>query len=458
MVDKIKEYIQSENLIEMGESVTLGVSGGADSVALLLSFLEIRDDYDLNIDVIHINHGLRGEDARNDALFVESLCKKLDVPCQVFEVDVNALVKNEGLSVEEAARQLRYGVFTEHAAPKLVIAQHMDDNAETVLMQLLRGTGLSGLGGINPISNAFGLTIIRPLLCVRKSEIEEYLAENEQDYCTDETNFDNEYTRNKIRNEIFPLLEEINHKAIEHINHTASIMRAWDKDVELSAAMVVEEAASGDRINKERLMMLPEAFRNEAIKCWLEKRTDGGKDIGKYHIEEATKLLSAQVGKSIDLPGKYRVICDYEYLSLVEENDIQEEEEFLYEVKIPRIELGEVYEEMYGDYNIYFAVLENTGDDPPRDDYVKWIDYDKIKDDLVIRHRKEGDYIYINSTDQKSFSRYCIDEKIPREERDEIPLICCGDHVLWSVGYRLSEGAKINSDTKEILSIEVTGL
>lgn len=218
MEQKVNAYIQKYHMLEKGEKIVIGVSGGADSVCLLFLLLSLRSEWDLKLQAVHVHHGLRGADADADEQYVRKLCQVQDVPLYVFHEDVKAYAKERGMTEEEAGRVLRRERFVqiknETGASKIVLAHHKNDNVETVLWNLSRGSGIRGAGGIRPKNGDW----IRPLLCVTREEIEDYLGERKIAYCEDATNKEDDYTRNRLRNHVIPYLqEEINALSLIHI-------------------------------------------------------------------------------------------------------------------------------------------------------------------------------------------------------------------------------------------------
>ncbi|MBQ7636234.1 MAG: tRNA lysidine(34) synthetase TilS, partial [Lachnospiraceae bacterium] len=242
---KIIDFCREKKLLDSGDGVLMGLSGGADSVCLLFMLNSLREEMELTIRAIHINHGIRGEEADRDEAFCKAFCEKLKVPFEAVHADIPALAKEEGLGLEEAGRKFRYDIFKERAKAlglnKIAVAHHMNDSAETMLFQMVRGSRLNGLSGIRPQND----NIIRPLLCVTREEIEEVLAENGLEYVTDSTNLSSDYTRNYLRNEILPALEKLRPNACRHMAETAAYLARvadfMEKRAEEIYARAVEE-------------------------------------------------------------------------------------------------------------------------------------------------------------------------------------------------------------------------
>ncbi len=452
MKSKVLDFIRKNKLLNKGDSVVLGVSGGADSICMLKILSDAQKRRDISLYVLHINHQIRGEEAEQDAAFVKRACTKFKVPHRVVSVDVPSIAEKEGLSLEEAGRIIRYQEFSNYAyevgASKIAVAHNSNDNAETVLMNLARGTGIKGLSGIAPkrkMEDAKGNTIevIRPILCLSRKEIEDYLKKNEIEYRNDSTNDSTDYTRNKIRLEIMPILENINDNAMQNITNAskelASTSEYIDKDVEEAYKRYVME-------KDNKLFLSDEAFVSDPIvltgiiRKMIENIAGKLKDITRVHVGDVVNLSEKQVGKKVDLP--YSIVAEREYdgISMSCNTDEEETTSDEKEVVISFEEGG----------------FDHTDIEELK--YTKWLDYDKI-DEVEIRTRRKGDYIVVNADGgKKKLKDYFIDEKIPRKERDNVLLVADGNHVLWVVGHRISEAAKVTPKTNKVVKLTYKGL
>lgn len=302
MMKKVLDYVNKNNILEHGDSVILGVSGGADSVCMLHLLNSLKEELGIELTVVHVNHGIRGMEAERDAEFVEHISKKLGVECKIFHIDVPSIARNRKISEEETGRIERYAVFEsvaqEIGANKIAVAHNLNDNSETVLFHLFRGSGLKGMTGI-PVKRG---KIIRPLLCLTRSEIEEYLEKNQLNYCIDSTNKETEYSRNKLRLEILPYIKEnINSKADEHIVNTAEGLREVYDYIECQTNEAYEECVRNNIIlNKAK--NLPSVILKEVIRRWIFKNTGSLKDITAIHIGMVVSLLNNNVSKKIEIP------------------------------------------------------------------------------------------------------------------------------------------------------------
>lgn len=416
-----------------GEKIGLAVSGGADSVALLLILFDLSKNLNLNLTVRHFEHGIRGEESLEDSRFVESLCKRLEIPFYMGSADIPEFAKKNGLSIEEAARIKRYEFLTSGDEDVIATAHNLNDNAETFIFNLIRGTKITGLCGIEPESVINGKKIVRPLLSVTREEIEEYLKERGQEYRMDSTNSDVDYSRNKLRLIVFPALKEINSKTFEHIYSTTEYLTKLKELTDAITDEIIRNNPEDSILNINLIKEINPFLQKEVIHKWLKLNTNNAKDIGQKHIDSVHGLMASGVGKSIDLPGAV-VKRDYEELRLSKDE----------ETSVKKIKYT---------FNIY---PKKNDTQILRELYTKQFDYDKILCGFSLRTPERGDYFTINKNlDRKPFNRFCIDEKIPKAHRDKIPLLVDGNHIIWAIGYRISEAYKITEDTKTVLEVVV---
>ena len=330
MIRRTKDYILENKMINNHSTVLVALSGGADSVCLLLVLNEIKrqcaDELDFALEAVHVEHGIRGAESREDARFASDLCERLNIPCHVHSVDVPQYAKSHGLGLEEAARILRYEAFekevaTAYAADQkqgnsrqavVAVAHHMEDNAETVLFQMLRGSGAKGLAGMHPVSVKNGVTYIRPLLSATRAQIEEYLKENGQAFVTDATNADTAYSRNKLRHDVFPLLLQINDRAIEHINESAGQLAVmndfYEQQLKEACDSMVSKKEGRVILEISRFESLHPALKSGVARECIHLASGRLKDITSTHISALVKLAGQQSGRKINLP--YGIIAE----------------------------------------------------------------------------------------------------------------------------------------------------
>ena len=445
---KVEKFITDNEIFKHGDSVLLGVSGGADSTCLLYVLNDLKEKFDLKLLVVHVNHGIRGEEADRDAMHVKKMCEKLNVPFRLKEIDVPSISKETGKSEEEAGRDARYATFFEIAkeinADKIAVAHNLNDNSETILFNLFRGTGIKGLMGI-PVKRE---KIVRPLLCCTRKEIEEYLKTKGIEYQNDSTNSDTEYSRNKLRLDVIPYIKKnINEKVEYNIVNAANNLSEIYEYINSQADMTYKEYVIHDIIINEA-EKLPAAILSEVIRKQIYKIAGKLKDITRVHVQSVKELLKMEVSKKIELPYNLVAIKKYEGVEMTqvketENHVILPEQTLIKENKIYSVPNMEIMPEK-ADFD-----RENIEELL----YTKWFDYDKI-DRLVLRTRKPGDYIVIDDNGRtKKLKEYFINEKIPREERDKVLLLADGNSIVWVLGYRISAKYKVTKDTKNIIKI-----
>ena len=437
MTDRVRKYIRQYQLLQEGDRVTVGLSGGADSVCLLLCMKAVQEEYRLQLQAVHVHHGLRGEEADRDAAFAESLCRKLAVPFRLRHAPVRELARREGLSLEEAGRILRYQILREESnGGKIAVAHHRDDQSETLLFHMVRGTGIRGLAGMLPEKDG----IIRPLLCVGRAEIEVYLQSVGQEYCVDSTNADTAYARNRIRCELLPWLRDnMNPRVSEHLAELAEQAAQLDAWLQEKTVQWLdrygERTPRGIRIPLKEWKELPAPLMAPVLLEALEQ-CGGRRDIGSVHIRQIEALMEAGVGSRASLPGGREAEREYTavFLGSGREKAVHELPEW--HMTVYPVQKDQKIEEKQ---------------------YTKCFDYDKIKDTVLLRYRQTGDYLELAGTGKKTVKRYMIDRKIPAAVRDSVPVFADGSHVLWIVGYRISEEYKVTEQTRRVLQITVGG-
>jgi len=450
MYQKVKAYVQKYHMITGNDKVIAGVSGGADSICLLFMLIRLKEEMGFAIHAVHIHHGIRGEDADRDERYVRKVCESEGIPISVCRKDVPRYAKEHGMTEEEAGREVRRQVFQqvrkEQGGTKIALAHHRGDNAETVLHNLCRGTGLKGLGGIAPVSGVW----IRPLLCVIRPEIESYLEKWGISYCTDETNYENIYTRNKLRNKVLPYLEaNINENAVLHMAETAEQMQALGEYIREEAlrrkeSCVKRTDAGGLLLLEKEHENIPEALKSYVMYEIICEASGHRKDIEAAHVRLAEGLFLKQTGRRLDFPYGLTLFRCYDGIRFERADACKEKPE------------GK--EEPEGKFE--FRIIEaNAGMEVfPQNPYTKWFDYDIIKNTVKMRHRQPGDYLTIDKNgNTKKLKQYFINEKIPREEREHIWLAADGRHIMWVVGYRQNQMYQVTEKTRKILEIRYHG-
>ena len=443
MYQKMKAYIQEYHMLQEQDKVIAGISGGPDSICLLFMLLKLRQELELSLAAVHIHHGLR-QAADADEAYVRRLCGEWGVKLFVFHENVAEYARIHKLTMEEAGRNVRRMRFEEVSASlggaKIALAHHQDDNAETLLLNLCRGSRLRGLGGIAPVEGAY----IRPLLGIRKREIESYLEKRGISYCTDETNLEENYTRNRIRNRVIPYLEkEVNRQTVRHMADMMEEIRGVAGYVQEETLQWLERCVKktdpkGILIRQEIYMQIPEFLRSYVLCEALYLAAGHRKDVEGVHIRALQELMGKQTGRRISLPYGLEGLRDYDGILLKKSGQKEEE-------SCPRV-YQRIFDRPEGPLRF------------PDLPYTKWFDYDIIKNTVKIRHRQPGDYLTIDRQgNTQKLKQYFINEKIPREERDRIWLAADGQEIMWVAGFRQNQKYQISDRTKRILEIEFYG-
>ncbi len=454
--DKVLSTIKDYNLIGENDNIVVGVSGGPDSMALLYVLLEIKDLINFNIYIAHVNHGVRGEDAKADQLFVEGMAKKLGLPCYTKNVNMVEYGKQKGISSEEAGRELRYGFFREIlelvGGGKIAVAHNMNDQAETLIMRFLRGTGIDGLKGMDFVIK----DIIRPILGISRKEIELYIKEKEIETVLDKTNLEPIYSRNKVRLELIPYVEEnFNPNIVNTLWRTSRISSIDSEFLEefskLRYNIIVKNQDKRSIIlDGRKLLEEHRSIQQRIIRLAILKINDSLQGITEVQISSVINLLlTLGTGREAHLSND--IVAKLIYGDLIIEKGISKSiNRYSYKLNFPGLniinDIGYSFDikvfDIYEDFNMN------------KDKNIKYFDLDKIKGELVVRNRIDGDRIIpFGMRGTKKLKDYFIDEKIPKELRDKIPLIVDDENILWVVGYRTNDLYKVTKKTKRILSI-----
>ena len=474
MLRKTTKAIKEYGLIEKGDNVLVAVSGGPDSVALLLALIKLAGRFGFSLAAAHLNHCLRGKDAQEDARFVRELADRLDIPLTSEEVDIKAIRRRRGGSIEEVARAERYAFLCRAAKSmgcnKVALGHTLDDNAETALMNLLRGSGVKGLGGIPPRRRLDGIEVIRPLILVMKDEVLSFLQSEKASYRTDCTNKDTVFRRNKIRHELIPLLKrDFNSKVVSALSGTAAVMRQVDEyiEAELERLMgeIVEERRGRAVLKQARLARLHPFMRKEVIRRILADRFEA--KAGLSQLEKVDRFVTDGRGGTMNVSDS--VTISRQYSDIIIRKQRVKTEKFEQEAPVP----GEIFLRYFGtrlstEIVIKDALVSDLRQKPKpfskiwekisegkRVRLQEFFDAGKIHcDRLLIRNRRKGDrYRPIGLGGDKSVREIFIDEKIPVSIRSKVPLLVNGREILWIMGYRVSEKYKVTGATKRVLKV-----
>jgi tRNA(Ile)-lysidine synthase len=473
IIDKVLNTIKCNNLIDKGETVIVGISGGPDSVCLVHVLKNISSQYNLNIIAVHINHMLRGEEANLDEDYAREFCRKLGVEFYSDRIDVKGISKKESVSIEEAGRLVRYRQFEFYAksqgARKIAVAHNKNDHSETILMNIIRGTGTDGLKGIQYKRD----NIIRPLLDVYRHEIESYCMLNKLNPRTDSSNLENIYTRNKIRLELIPFINKsFNTNIVDGIGRTAEIINGDLSFIEDYAANAFKKCAiekNPDKISLDlgTLKDFHHSIKNRILRKAIKNIKGSLNGIEKKHIDLLLELaLNGRTGAMICLPGKLIGEKSYDTLSLFYEktnkramSQTQDDNKLQEEITIPGSNYFQVDDRCYCLESNVIKSHEIQNENMAkykRESRVQYFDYETLKKGIYFRNRKEGDIFKpLNGKGTKKLKDYFIDEKIPREERQKILLVAIGNEIVWIVGNKTSDKFKVNENTKYILKLEL---
>ena len=459
MVEKVLQYMTQYHMVEPGDVVIAGVSGGADSVCLLLVLEKLAERLSISIEAVHINHGIRAE-AGEDAEFVRKLCEERQIPFHLICADVEAQAKQEKLSAEEMGRKIRYEAFRQILGGRkgrIAVAHNSNDRAETMLFHLFRGTGLAGVCGIRPVQG----DIIRPLLFLERKEIEQWLQEQQTPFCTDVTNLGDDYTRNRIRHHILSYAEEnIVHGATANMNRAAKQLQEADEYVMRQTLAAVERCCVFTERPKAAsvklsLLRKEEPFIRKRLLFYTVCEIAGQKkDITEAHIQSIDKLLQGTGSKECVLPYQVHVYKQYEWVKIEKGEACTEffrEEYPKLPVEIPCV----LQVPLLGDVEFQTFFYEKSQIIPQKT-YTKWFDYDKITTSLFLRPRRAGDYLTVNrQMGRKSLQDYFVEQKIPKKNRDSLYVLAMDHHVVWVPGLRISEFFKITEQTERVLQVRV---
>lgn len=451
--ETVLKTISDNDMIEYGDSIVVAVSGGPDSVCLLHMLNKISQKYSLNIYVAHLNHQIRGLDAYLDSLYVMKLCDKFEIPCFIKSIDVPKYCEENKLGLEDGARILRYKMFneikTKVGANKIAIGHNKNDQVETILMRIIRGTGLQGLRGIE-YKRKDG--IIRPILDLKREEIESYCADNNLNPRIDKTNLEAIYSRNKIRLELIPYIEkEFNDNFIDSIIRMGYNLRS-DSDYILSQVKkiyseTVKIYTGGVYIFIEKFCTLHDSIKSRIVFNAIKDLIGDVKGIDKKHINDVIDLLpDEKINKMINLPKGIFVYRKESYILLSKE----EKKENYFEFDYPVLLEHEIFiPEIKKTFKSEIMDIDNFNNRDLKKG-VQYVDFDKLNNNLRLRNRRQGDKIRLLGGTKK-IKELFIGLKIPRENRNFIPILTNGDDIVAVCDYRVSSNYKLDDNTKKVL-------
>jgi tRNA(Ile)-lysidine synthase len=506
---RVKNFIQEQALVSREDCLLVAVSGGPDSTCLLNILVRLKDELGIRLHVAHLDHQLRGAESHADAKYVAEMTKCLGLPATIKRRDVKAYQAEWHLSLEEAAREVRYRFLADTAsavaASQVATGHTIDDHVETILMHLVRGTGTKGLGGIKPCtvwqlpSGAKRLTVVRPLLELYRQETDEYCQSHQLMPRIDASNLSLSPLRNRIRQQLLPLLKSYNPRVVEALLRTAAIaadeLAFLDEETARLWGEVSQRQGSVIILDKESFGRLHPALKRHLLRTSILQLLGSLKDIETRHIEEMMAALNKPAGKQISLPEGIIFSIEYDrYLlgpdpTVLSPFPILENEVALKipgEMKLPgwrveatiidlkgEFERGEASSETITPFSFIRGSVKglcpftnNSSPSPWKEGGIKgvglidksltaYFDFDKTGDNIIVRPRKSGDRFQpLGLSQPKKLGEFMIDTKIPRAWRERVPVVSSPEHILWLVGWRIDERVKVTEDTKRVLYLQ----
>jgi len=453
--------IRRHGMLEPGDTVLVGVSGGPDSVALLHALVTLGPAWSLSLVIVHLNHQLRGPTADKEAAFVKALGAHLDIPCVIGSKDVMSFSVDNRLSIQEAARNARYAFFQETAeaygAKKIALGHQKNDNAESVLMHLLRGTGPKGLAGIPPVREN---RIIRPLLDVSRRQILRFLEQHGQEFVQDRSNLDDKYLRNRVRHELVPFLEgRFNANSLQRLTRLASIARDeedfWDAMVQNTFEdLAIEHKDDRIVLSAVQMVRLHRALLRRLIRHVVLALTGSLKRLDHNHVEAVVRLIARSSPSGwLDLPRGIGVARDGDEIRFVI-GPPAEKPQFEYRVsgtgttRIP--EIGKTLRLMETGFNGLSAALKEYPLEKA------FFDLEALSFPLLVRSFRQGDrFTPLGMTGSQKVKDFFINQKIPRSKRHACPLLLSKDKVIWVGGHRIDNSVRVTEATRRVLQAEL---
>ena len=462
---RVLDYILTNKLVSPGDKLVVAVSGGPDSVCLLYILLELREQLGVALHVAHLNHRLRGSDSAADAAYVAGLARRLGLPATIESRDVKAYCKTNRLSLEEAAREVRYSFLAQVArsvgAARIAVGHTADDHIETVLMHLLRGSGTRGLRGLLPVnrwrSGGLDLTVIRPLLDVTRLDTAAYCRARRLRPRIDSSNLSVEPFRNRVRHFLIPELRKYNPRVDEALRRTAAIAAAdldyIDQAVDRLWPEIVREQDGGLIIDKKGLVALPPALKQHLLRRAVESVLGSLKDIEAGHIEDLLDVLEKPAGRLIGLPFGITLTVEYDRFVLAKDSvslcpfPPLESETALNIPGLTRLPGWNIEAAVLSPSEVKFTEAKDTG-------FSAYFDFARTGRDLSVRSRRPGDRFQPLGMDGvKKLNRFMIDARVPRSWRRRVPVVVSPAQIVWVVGCRIDERVKVTGATSKVLRL-----
>ena len=456
IIDKVKNTIIRYDMVERGDRVIVAVSGGPDSVCLLDILYAIREDLGIDMVVAHYDHGLRPGDDESETAFVRQLALSMNLPFELGKAQ--PFPSNTGHSLEEQARDARYGFLEstrkKHHAQKIALGHQLNDQAETVIMRLLRGSGSSGLAGIPPVRDK---RIIRPLIEIKRHEIAAYLNVRGLEYVVDRSNLQGRYLRNKIRLEMIPELLKYQPRLLELLGQTSEILRDesryFDQIAEAWVNREAEYPPDGDiAIELSSLLNLHKALQRRVIRALLSKKGRTLRRIDRGHIDSVIQLIKGQRPQGqLHLPNGLILKKTYDRLTLGTYSK-PKKKHFHYSLDGP----GTFHLHAINRHVTLVEIAPGGSWDLGISRRTAFFDAEKIRYPLILRNVKPGDrFVPLGMSGHKKIKDFFMDLKIPSEMRSSIPILISHHQVLWVCGYRIDDRFKVTEGSKRILQVSL---
>ena len=482
---RVQGFIREQYLVPSRPPLLIAVSGGPDSVCLFHILVRLREELDIRLHVAHLNHQLRGGEAEADASYVADLARRLGIPATIEQRDVKAYQSQQHISLEEAGREVRYRFLADTAgsigASRVAVGHTVDDHIETILMHLIRGAGIRGLRGLKPCSqwqsSGNSLTIIRPLLPVSREETVRYCHTHQLMPRIDTSNLSLSPLRNRIRQQLLPLLKSYNPQVAEALLRTARIadddLAFLDEEISRCWSKIVQSRKNTIILDKGRFLSLPSALKRHLLRTAIEKLLGNLKDIETRHIEEIMAGLTKPAGKKFSLPGGLVFSIEYDKYLLGQDPAALSpfpvlEAEFPLKVpgetSLSEWHVAATIVDLKGESERGEAPLINLPSPLPREgdkggglpnSLTAYFDLDKTGDKMVVRTRHAGDRFQpLGMSQPKKLGQFMIDARIPHAWRQRIPIVCSPAQILWVVGWRIDERVKVTDTTQRVLCLE----
>ncbi|MCX6003618.1 MAG: tRNA lysidine(34) synthetase TilS [Chloroflexi bacterium] len=460
---RVLNFVRKHRLTAQRCTLLVAVSGGQDSVCLLHILKGLQVELGINLHVAHLDHQLRGTESEADARYVAKLAKSLGIPATIGQCNVRAYQDTRGVSMEEAAREARYNFLSEVAesvvADRVAVGHTLDDHVETILLHLIRGTGTRGLRGLQARSrwqsSDKSLIVVRPLLEVSRDETDEYCVSHQLQPRLDATNLSLIPMRNRIRLELLPLLKSYNPQIVEALLRTARIADDDIAFLEKEASRLWKRLASKQdetiMLNKQSFLKQSPSLQRYLLRLSIEALLGTLRDIEVRHIEEIMEALPKPAGKRLNLPYGLVFATGYERYILGKNPTALSPFPVLngeYALKIP----GET---VTPGWHIQASIITRDQMKPGADGFTAYLDCAVVGENLTVRPRRRGDRFQpLGMKEMKKIGEFMIDTRIPRDWRPGIPIVSSREQIMWVVGYRIDERAKVTENTRKILSIK----